>query len=276
MVSGSSVPNGIDTSRPSVARMYDYYLGGKDHFAVDRAAAEQAIASFPEVPVLARTNRAFLGRVVRYLARDCGIRQFIDLGTGIPTAGNVHEVAQRADPGARVVYVDNDPIVLAHGRALLEDAGQGDSVRVIDADMRDPSSVLSNADVDALIDWSQPLGVLFISVLHFVTADPGKITAAYRDAVAPGSYLALSHLSYGTAGESEVDEAADRVYGSTASGLVSRTADEIEGLFAGFDLVEPGLVPVAEWRPDPDERPEHTQLQILGAVGRKAGEEASA
>lgn len=271
MVSDSGVPNGIDTSRPSVARMYDYYLGGKDNFAVDREAAEQAIATFPETPVLARANRAFLGRAVTHLARDCGIRQFVDLGTGIPTVGNVHEVAHQIEPSARVVYVDNDPIVLAHARALMEDAGQGDTVAVLDGDMRDPASVLGHRRVGEMIDWTQPVGVLFISVLHFVTTDPTKITDAYRDAVASGSYLVLSHLSYGTAGENEVDEAADRVYGSTASGLVPRTPDQIRELFAGFDLVAPGLVPVAEWRPAPDERPEPTQLQILGGVGQRSG-----
>ena len=265
----NGAPRGVDTSRPSVARMYDYYLGGKDNFAVDREAAEQAIGAFPEVPALARGNRAFLGRVVRFLAGERGIRQFIDLGTGVPTVGNVHEVAHQAAPGARVVYVDNDAVVLTHARALLEDSGHGDSVTVIDADMRDPTSVLDHPDLSRVIDLSQPVAVLFVSVLHFITSDPAEITRAYRDVAVPGSSLALSHLSYGTVDHSEVDEAADRVYGSTASGLVSRSPEEITGLFSGFDLVPPGLVPVSEWRPDPGQKDEPTRLQILGGVGRK-------
>lgn len=260
---------GVDISRPSVARMYDYYLGGKDHFPADREAAQQAIQTYPEVPALARANRAFLGRAVRHLTAERGIRQFIDIGTGVPTAGSVHEIAHQHAPGARVVYVDNDPVVIAHARALLENMGNQETVTVIDADMRDPGSVLDHAEVHRTIDFTQPAGVLFASVLHFVSSDPAEIVGAYHDAVAPGSYLALSHLTYGTVDQQEVDEAADRVYGTTASGLVPRSPEQIREMFAGFELIEPGLTPVTEWRPDPVQETEPTRLQIIAGVGRK-------
>lgn len=258
---------GVDVTTPSTARMYDYYLGGKDHFKADREAADEAIEHFPEVPALARGNRGFLQRAVRHLVADCGIRQLIDIGTGIPTAGNVHEVAHAIDPQTRVAYVDNDPTVLAHARALL--ANHGTSVTVIDADIRDPDRLLAQRDLRDLIDFDKPVAVTMVAILHFVTNSdgPSDITARFRDAVVPGSYLAISHVGYGTADANKVDDAASRVYGRATSNITARSDIEIRGLFAGFELIEPGLVDVSRWRPDEATTP--TALQVMAGAGRK-------
>src|SRR6266571_4064851 len=184
--------NGIDITRPNVARIYDYLLGGKDNFAADREAAKQLIEAIPDVAAIARDNRSFLGRVVRYLATHGGIRQFLDLGGGLPTQANVHELAQGMAPEARVVYVDNDPVVASHGRALL---ASGDRVGMVLGDLRNPASIRQHPDLTGLIDLSQPVAVLCTSTLHFIgdEAGPHKIIGAYRDRMAPGSFLAITH-----------------------------------------------------------------------------------
>jgi hypothetical protein len=259
----------LRTDRPTPARMYDYYLGGKDNFAVDREAAEQVLKAAPEVRILARENRAFLGRAVRFLTAEAGIRQFIDVGTGLPTQGNVHEIAQSIAPDARVVYIDNDPIVRAHAKALL--AGDG-TTAVVEADMREPQAILGHPDLRRLIDFDAPVAVLFMSVLHFVTdeEDPYGMVAAFRDASAPGSHLALSHI---TAPEKNADaaEAAADVYKAKAtSPAILRSRKEIRALFDGYDLVEPDLVYLPQWRPEnPVDARDAESVWMLAGVGRK-------
>jgi SAM-dependent methyltransferase len=258
----------LRTDRPTPARMYDYYLGGKDNFAVDREAAEQVLTAAPEVRVLARENRAFLGRAVRYLAAEAGIRQFVDVGTGLPTQGNVHEVAQAVDPSARVVYVDNDPIVRAHAKALLPADG---TTAVIEADMRDPGPILDHPDLLRLIDFAEPVAVLFMSVLHFITdeEDPYGLVAAFRDRCAPGSHLALSHITSPERGADGAEAAADVYKSRATSPAVLRTPKEIGALFDGYDLVEPGLVYLPQWRPDaPGDADDAESVWMLCAVGR--------
>jgi len=258
------VEQAFDPTVPSTARMYDYYLGGKDNFAADREAAEKVLASAPEIRQVAVENRAFLGRVVRYLC-DQGIRQFIDIGSGLPTLGNVHEVAQAAAPGSRVVCVDHDAVVCAHARALLHGAN---GVAVVQAPMERPEEVLANPSLAALIDFSEPFAALFFSVLHFAD-DAASIVAAFRAVMVPGGYLALSHgvpgqVPGGAATAGEVKQ----VYGkSNSPGGAFRTEAEILGLFSGFTLVQPGLVPVADWRGESAEDAGRTWL--LGGVGRR-------
>ncbi len=246
--------------------MYDYFLGGKDHYQVDREAAEQALAAAPEIRALARENRAFLQRAVRFLAAEAGIRQFIDLGTGLPTKGNVHEVAQQAVPDARVVYVDYDPVATTHARALL---ATDDQTVAIQADLRDPEAILGDPHAQELIDFDQPVAVLFLSVLHFVTdeEDPAGIVARFREAMAPGSYVALSH---GSARNPQRAEEAERGWDRATSSIKARTSEQVRALFEGFDLVEPGLVNAAEWRPDsPGKAKTHEVGLFLAGVGRK-------
>jgi hypothetical protein len=258
---------GIDTERPSAARVYDFYLGGFHNFAADREMGLQAVQAWPELPEIMRANRGFLRRSVEFLV-GAGVRQFLDLGSGIPTVGNVHEVAQRAAPETRVVYVDNDPVAVEHSLAIL--AGD-DRTQVVQADLRDPESVLADPTVRGLLDLDLPVAVLMVAVLHFVPdeADPPGLVARFRDAVAPGSYLALSHA---TAGE-RADRAAEHrgFYQRTATPMTMRTTDQVRALFDGWELVEPGLVYLSQWRPDPDapamERPE--RMTGLAGVGRK-------
>nr|WP_055506910.1 SAM-dependent methyltransferase [Nonomuraea pusilla] len=259
----------FDPNTPNVARLYDYYLGGKDHFPADRAAAEKILEVAPELRAAARANRAFLGRAVRFLAAQ-GITQFLDIGTGLPTQGNVHEVAGEVAPGSKVVYVDRDPVVLVHARALL--TGRGDTA-VVEGDLRRPEEILKNPDVLGLLDFSRPVGVLLVAILHFIEESdrPDEIIATLRAAMAPGSYLVLSH------GTSDArPEAVDRgteVYRRSTSPLALRGRDRIRELFEGFELVAPGLVWLPEWRPDQADtidfidRPESSL--ILCGVGRK-------
>jgi hypothetical protein len=270
---GGQPPGGIDASIATAARMYDYWLGGHDNFAADRIAALKVADRVPEVPLVARANRAFLGRAVRFLAGEAGIRQFLDLGTGLPTRGNVHQVAQAITPGARVVYVDNDPMVLAHSRALKT----GEGTAVIHADLRDADTILDHPDTRRLIDFTQPLAVLFVSVLHFVGGpDAAAAVARFTGAAAPGSYLVLSHVT----GEPDPQTAAagTAVYASTASPITARTRQEILAFFDGLEILEPGLVPVSQWRPDepgpdepgPAEAGQGLAVQgLLGGTGRK-------
>jgi SAM-dependent methyltransferase len=229
--------------------MYDYFLGGKDNFAADREAAVKVNAAVGDTVThdVVWENRHFLQRAVRFLAEQ-GIDQFLDLGTGLPTQGNVHDIAQQVTPGAHVVYVDNDPIVLAHGRALLAD---NRTTTVITADMRDPEAILANPDLRAFLDFSRPVAVLFIAVFHFITdeEDPARIMSVFRDAVVPGSFMALSHL---TTDGPPADQVArtEQVYQAATSPIVFRPRDAIEGFFDGLDLVQPGLVRPWEWHPD--------------------------
>jgi SAM-dependent methyltransferase len=239
----------FDASVPSPARMYDYFLGGKDNFPADRAAGETVKAALGEVMShdIVWENRRFLQRSVRYLS-ELGIDQFIDIGTGLPTQGNVHEVAQQIIPDARVVYVDNDPIVLTHGRALL---ATNDTTTVITADMRDPEVILAHPELRALIDFSRPVAVLFVAVFHFIrdAENPAGILRHFRDHLAPGSYLSLSHLTSDGPPPEEVAQVVD-VYMDATSPIVFRPRADIEALFDGFDLIEPGLVHPWTWRPE--------------------------
>jgi hypothetical protein len=260
-------PTGVDVTIPNVARMYDYALGGKDNFAADRAAAEKLFAAAPEVgrrPML--DNRAFMGRVVKFLA-DAGIRQFLDVGAGLPTQGNVHEIAHWVAPDARVVYIDYDPVVVVHGQALL--AGS-DNVAVVQGDLRRPEEILEHPDVRAQIDFGQPVAVMLVAILHFIADadDPNTIVARLRDAMAPGSYLAITHVAM----ESHAAAIAKgkEVYKGATASVAPRTRAEILRLFDGFDLVEPGLVWVPQWRPDATAAVEHPERSLaLAGVGVK-------
>jgi S-adenosyl methyltransferase len=246
----------------------DIYYSGKDNFAADREAAEQLIAAIPDVAAIARDNRSFLGRVVRYLAREAGIRQFLDLGGGLPTQANVHELAQGVAPDVRVVYVDNDPVVVSHGRALL---ASGDQVAVALADLRDPASVWRHPDVAGLLDWTQPIAVLCTSTLHFVADEdePHRIIAEYREHMALGSYLAITHGTIEEDPAGERDRAAG-VYRQASSQLHVRPPAEVRRFFDGFELVEPGLVWITEWRPEPGTAPTGRAQSMRGGVGHKS------
>jgi len=261
---GDHPPPGIDATVPTAARMYDYWLGGHDNFAADRIAALKVAERTPGVAEAARANRKFLGRAVRYLAGEAGITQFLDLGTGLPTKGNVHQVAQAVTPDAHVVYVDNDPMVFAHSRALKT----GDAVAVIHADLRDPDTILGHPETRRLIDFSKPLAILFVSVLHFVP-DPGarEAVAAFTGAAAPGSHVVLSHGYHNQ--DPQASATTTTVYASTTSPVTQRTPEEILTFFDGLEILEPGLVPVQQWRPDEPGPPALSKAWILGGVARK-------
>ena len=261
-------PCDIDTTRPHPARMYDYYLGGKNNYLVDREAAAAVLKAAPEVRAMARENRAFLQRAVRFLVAGAGIRQVIDIGTGIPAAGNVHEIASQVTAGVRVAYVDNDPIVHVHANALLTG---GSNASIVLADLRDPAAILTK--VAELIDFTEPVALLLIAILHFVTdqEEPGRIVTAFRDALPAGSYLALSHGTADFHEETAVSEVTT-VYEHATAPLVLRSHPQVSAFFEGFELVEPGLVQVPLWRPGgrPPRPAELAKLGIYGGVGRKA------
>ncbi len=246
----SWAPKGVDIEQPSVARVYDYYLGGSHNFAADRAFASRVLANNPIMPWVIRENRAFLRRVVRYLVSQ-GIDQFIDLGSGIPTVGSVHEVAQALNPDARIIYVDHDPVAVAHSRAIL-DGNQRASVFA--GDLRDPAAIMAGPDFDRLIDRDRPVGLLLVSVLHFIADDDAAAGAvrAWRAQLPAGGYLALSHAS-----GNEMSDGANRtetLYNESVSAMSLRTREGITALFGGLELVEPGVVPIPLWRPDsPDD-----------------------
>jgi hypothetical protein len=256
----------FDTSVAHVARVYDYWLGGKDNFAVDRAAGEQAIAAYPDIVQSVRANRAFLARTVRYLAAEAGIRQFLDIGTGIPTANNTHEVAQSAAPGCRVVYVDNDPIVLAHARALLT-SGPAGVTAYIDADLRDTRKILAVAS--QTLDFSRPVAVVLMAILHLIGDgdDPYGTVAKLIGAVPPGSYLAMSHIASDIEPEA-LGKAKERVSRLALVEQTYRTHAEVMQFFDGLEMVEPGLVRVQEWRPG-SEIEAKSPAALWGGVGRK-------
>jgi hypothetical protein len=252
----------IDTSRPHPARMYNYYLGGKDNYLVDQEAAREVLRQAPEMRLIARENRAFLQRAVRFLVGECGIRQIIDIGTGIPAAGNVHEIAQAIAPDVRVAYVDNDPIVHVHASALLTGSG---ATAIVLADVREPETILTDPKVQALIDFTEPVALLLVAVLHFVTAaeDPAGIAAVFRDALPEGSYLALSHATGDFRPEAAGRAAA--VYDRATSPLTLRSRSQIAALFDGFEIVDPGVVQLPLWRPD--RRPPRDLSKIMGYCG---------
>jgi len=253
---------------PHPARMYDYYLGGKDNFPADREAAEKVMALSPLVRISALANRAFLQRAVRHLTEQ-GIRQFLDVGTGIPSAGNTHEIAQRLAPDARVAYLDNDPIVLVHGRALLAGATSG-SVSVLQADLREPKAILADPAVRELLDLDRPVALLLFAILHFIDEadDPYGIVRTLVDALPSGSYLALSH---GTADFTTPEQAAKgpAVYRNATAQLTMRSHDQVLRFFDGLELQEPGLVTAPLWRPDQDPQTTDAQVGIWAGVGRK-------
>ncbi|GAA4988220.1 SAM-dependent methyltransferase [Yinghuangia aomiensis] len=262
-------PTGIDVTVPSVARMYDYYLGGKDNFKVDREASDQLALAAPGTKALAINNRRYMQRAVRVLAEQYGITQFMDHGSGLPTQDNVHQIAQSVNPDARVVYIDNDPIVLAHGRALLADNA---ATTVITADMRDTDAVMADADVVKLIDFDKPVAALFVSVLHCIpdTDDPAGLVRRVMDRLAPGSFVVISHL---VAEDDAVRlRLSDFMLTATQGnwGRV-RTAADVTGYFGDLDLLDPGLVEISTWRPDGTEGPvqETTEWIEFGGVARK-------
>lgn len=268
-MSGDATPwRGIDVSVPNVARMYDYYLGGKDNFEADRAAAESVLALVPGLRRSAQENRRFLRRVVRFLAGEAGIRQFLDIGVGLPTQGAVHEVAREVNPGARVVYADYDPIVVSHGQALLT---VKDRSVMVQADLRRPGDLLALPQVRAHLDLSEPVAIGLFAVLHFVPdgEDPAGITATLRDAIAPGSYLAISHIGTEFFPDKQALAKAAAVYEQASERVWPRGRDQILGFFGGFDLVEPGLVPKHEWRPVTGTIPAGTPNIQWGGVGVK-------
>lgn len=267
--------SGIDVSRPSVARMYDYYLGGKDNYAVDRDAAQKMMSAVPESVQMVAANRAFLARAVRHLAAQAGIRQFLDIGSGLPTRQNVHEVAQAAAPDSRVVYVDHDPVAVVHGQALLAVNENTDYIR---GDLRQPEQLLDHPQVCALIDFDQPVAILIVAILHFVGEhdDPVGIVRQLRQRMAAGSYLVISHI---------LDDPRPHAIGQilTAAGAppwFPRTRAQILRFFDGFDLIDPGLALLPQWQPPastpgvaprsaPDRASGELRWQVAG-VGRKS------
>ncbi|HET6214601.1 MAG TPA: SAM-dependent methyltransferase [Micromonosporaceae bacterium] len=252
--------------RPSAARIYDYLLGGSYNFAVDREIAEQLLAVDPRIRTAAQANRAFLRRAVRHLA-GAGVRQFLDLGSGIPTVGNVHEVAQRAAPDAKVVYVDIDPMAVAHSREII---GADPHVAILQADVRDPGSILTDPAVRDLIDFTAPIAILLVALLHFIPDSdrPAEFIAEYRDAVPSGSYLVIAQVAR-VDQTTAAQEEAKRAY-TRAVPVTLRKRDELRVLFAGFDLIEPGLVEAAQWRPESADAVELIDLvPQLAGVGVK-------
>jgi hypothetical protein len=262
------VPPDVDTKRANVARVYDYWLGGTHNFLPDQDLARALIAVEPNFRAIARANRAFLGRAVRALT-DAGIRQFLDIGSGIPTEGNVHEVAQHAAPGTHVIYADIDPVAVAHSKAIL--AGNADAA-IIEADLREPEKILTHHTVGPLIDFSQPTALLLVAVLHFIAdaEDPWRIVATLRDALPPGSYLVLCHAT--DESKPGVAHAFEKVYNrSVSTDVHMRSREQILRFFDGFDLLDPGLVFMPQWRPDsPADVPDDpSQFWGLAGVGRK-------
>jgi len=257
----------FDTSVAHQARVYDYLLGGKDNYAADRAAVAEQLKIYPDLAFSARANRAFLGRAVRYLTAEAGMRQFLDIGTGIPTAGNTHLVAQAIAPQTRVVYVDYDPIVLAHARALLvsHEAGTTD---YIDADLRDTDTILAQAA--ELLDFTRPVAVTLLAILHAIpdADDPYAIVAKVMDAVPSGSHLALSHIGPEFVDQETRRKLEDNISRMSQQQYTPRSREEVARFFTGMDLVAPGLVRVEEWRPDPGTG-EPGKSALWCAVGRK-------
>jgi hypothetical protein len=268
-VDDHTLPDTLDTGTAHVARVYDYWLGGKDNFAADRRYGDDLEKRVPAIRTTARMNRLFLGRAVRYLAAEAGIRQFLDVGTGLPTANNTHQVAQAIAPESRVVYTDNDPMVLAHARALLSSSPAGKTA-YLDADLRVPGAILGAKELTATLDLSQPVAVLVIAVLHLVTDDAVAFPAieALVEAVPSGSYLVISHAT-GDFWPPERVDAANATNRAHNVDFRFRSHAEVSRFFTGLRLVEPGIVPVAEWRSGDDPTPERANSNIWAGVARK-------
>jgi S-adenosyl methyltransferase len=265
---GPVTDNPLPDVRPDIphgARIWNYWLGGKDNYAADRQIGDAVSAVFPEIAVMAFKSRQFLSRTVRYLAGEAGIRQFLDIGTGLPTMQNTHEVAQAVAPDARVVYVDNDPLVLAHARALLVNTTAEGVTKYIDSDYREPDRII--AEAREILDFTQPIAVMFMGVFGYVPDydEVSSIISRVVDAVPSGSYLALWEAT----STSEAVVKGAQAQAELGSPYELRTVEEVRGWFAGTELVEPGLVPVTDWRPDEVEIGQHEPLDAYGGVGRK-------
>ncbi|MFI6154951.1 SAM-dependent methyltransferase [Kitasatospora sp. NPDC051170] len=264
----AGIPADLRPDVPHPARMYDYYLGGKDNFPADRAAAEKALAANPEFRSTARANRGFLTRAVGFVA-GLGLDQFLDIGTGIPTAGNTHQIAQSVIPTARVVYVDNDPIVLSHARALMSGAGPGRST-VLQADLREPAALLEAVRAERVLDFERPIALVLAAVLHFLREEdePYRVLATLLEVLPSGSHLVLSH---GTADfiPAAVRDRVTGVYDRATAPLVGRGREEVRAFFDGLELLEPGVVTVPLWRPDAPPAPGAERVSMYGAVARK-------
>src|SRR5580700_2092173 len=274
MAEDDQAPPDVDISTPNMARMYDYALGGKDNFASDRAAVQNLFRLAPENAYVPKANRRFLGKAARFVAEQ-GISQFIDLGAGLPSQGSTHEVARLVNPGARVVYVDSDPVVLAHARALL--AGNDPGLAVIAEDIREPGRILDHPAAKRLIDFSQPAAVLFVAVLHGIpdADNPAGIVADYVRRLAPGSFVILSHLTR-EGHPADIVAMKEEVFAKSPTPMKYRSRDEILGFFGGLDLVEPGLTTVTRWREEPtDAQFDAAGSWTLAGVGRKNSGNAS-
>jgi hypothetical protein len=266
----SGVPPEIDTSRPHPARIYDYYLGGKNHFEADRETADAIAENWPSIRTGAREQRRFLGRAVKYLAAEAGIQQFLDIGTGLPTGNNVHEIVQTVIPSSRVVYVDNDPLVLAHARALLTSAPEGRTA-YIHADLRDPAAILSDPVTREVLDFTQPTALILVGIMHFLLDDdkPAEIVATLLDALPSESYLVSSHIT--TDHDPDGVNATEHTYRKAGLRGQWRDSDDFARLaFSGLDLVPPGVVLVSEWHRDcTGPRPLPSEVSCYGGVARK-------
>jgi S-adenosyl methyltransferase len=261
----------FDPTVPNVARIYDFLLGGKDNFPADREAARRLVKAVPGAVRAARDNRAFMQRAVRFLATEAGIRQFVDIGTGLPTRGNVHEIAHAASPDTRVVYVDNDPVVLTHAHALL---AKPVTVGAVECDLRYPGHLLTMPEVRALIDFDKPFALLMVAVLHFMedSEDPWATLNYYKSKMPPGSYLVISHVTGDNLARDAIDQASD-IYKQASAPGVARALGDIERFFSGLEMVAPGLVNVTAWRPQfPDRK--HRPALFYAGIGRKPGEPA--
>ena len=266
----NSVPPEIDTTKPHSARIYDYLLGGKDNFAADRDVAEKTLKAWPGLRVAARENRAFIRRAVTYLTREAGVTQFLDIGSGLPTAGNVHEVAQGINPAARVVYVDNDPIVLAHGRALLSSTPEG-KCAYLHADLHDPQAILDDKTLNATLDFAQPIALILAALLHFFPEDenPAGIVATLKAALPSGSYLVATHGTSEYTGDA-VSDGIGGAYLRDGIRAQDRPADAFADLlFGDMVLIPPGVVVLSQWRPDNKLIPSPAEVGANGAVGKK-------
>jgi hypothetical protein len=263
----STARTGIDTTVPHSARIWNYWLGGKDNFAVDRAAGDAWAATFPGVRDIARASRSFLTRSLHYLAAEAGIRQFLDIGTGLPTADNTHQVAQRVAPEARIVYVDNDPLVLAHARALLTSTPEG-ATAYIHADLRDPDKIL--AEAAETLDFTKPIALILSGVLGHVVdiGEARSIVRGLMDALPSGSYLSLNDGTSVVGGD-QVEQATQDYNESGALPYIQRTPEEIASFFDGLELVPPGMVSCPRWRPDPAPADSLAEVDAFGGVGRK-------
>lgn len=247
MPDAGEMPYDVDFSTPNIARIYDYYLGGRDNYPADREAARRVLGVAPDVPLAALENREFLKRAVEFLVREQGISQFLDIGPGLPTQGNVHQLARSHDPGAHVVYVDNDPVVLEHSRSLLNGVP---GVTVIGGDLREPETILADPKLRELIDFGRPVGLCMTLVLQFVLPDddPSDVLTRFRDALCPGSFLVLSHVTGDGREPGTLSEVGD-VYGNANASLIMRTREQVAGFFNDFELVQPGVVFLSQWRP---------------------------